>query len=408
MLRSMRTPIGHLDADCFYASAERVRYDYLRGQPVGVLGNQGACVIAKSYELKARGVSTGQPIWEAVPLCPEAIFVKRDFRWYEVLSRMMLAILREVSPVVEYYSIDEFFFDAAWLPRVFAADFPAATAALQQRILLEVGVPVSIGVSTSRTLAKLGSDINKPFGIGILFGPEQIREFLDRQDVGEISGIGRKSVAKLHAIGIRTCLDLAEADRHQIRKLLTITGEAIWYELHGEPVIPIQTERKRKQRISRGGSLGETTSDPARINAWLTRNMERVVEEIDRLDLDCGRLTVCLMHKDWPATARAARLDQPTSAFESLLTAGQSLIRNCHGSVYRMHVDVDLLTARGRRQGVLFSNPDASPVDTLKQRVNAKLGRFALRSAATLPLAEIYADETNDHDICDVHGKTCF
>ena len=72
--------VGHLDADCFYVSAERVRYRHLIGQAVGVLGNQGACVIAKSYELKALGVKTGQPIWEVVPICPEAIFIKRDFR----------------------------------------------------------------------------------------------------------------------------------------------------------------------------------------------------------------------------------------------------------------------------------------------------------------------------------------
>src|SRR6185503_9529852 len=79
--------VGHVDADCFYVSAERVRPPFLKGKPVGVLGNQGACVIAKSYEMKAAGVKTGEPIWDAVEKCPEGIYVKRDFRWYEVLSR---------------------------------------------------------------------------------------------------------------------------------------------------------------------------------------------------------------------------------------------------------------------------------------------------------------------------------
>jgi DNA polymerase V len=73
--------IGHLDADCFYVSAERVRHAFLRGKPVGVLGNQGACVIAKSYEMKAKGVKTGEPIWEAYEKCPEDVYLKRDFRW---------------------------------------------------------------------------------------------------------------------------------------------------------------------------------------------------------------------------------------------------------------------------------------------------------------------------------------
>src|SRR5207248_9572462 len=102
--------VGHLDCDCYYVSAERVRFPFLRHKPVGVLGNQGACVIAKSYEMKARGVKTGEPIWEARAKCPEGVYLKRDFRWYEVLSRQMLAVVRELSPAVEFYSVDEFFF----------------------------------------------------------------------------------------------------------------------------------------------------------------------------------------------------------------------------------------------------------------------------------------------------------
>src|SRR5262249_39523636 len=102
--------IGHVDCDCYYVSAERVRYPFLRGKPVGVLGNQGACVIAKSYEMKARGIKTGESICEALKKCPEGVYVKRDFRWYETLSRRMLDVVSEFSPAVEFYSIDELFF----------------------------------------------------------------------------------------------------------------------------------------------------------------------------------------------------------------------------------------------------------------------------------------------------------
>ena len=89
--------IGHVDADCFYVSAERVRDAFLLGKPVGVLGNQGACVIAKSYEMKDAGVKTGMPIWDALKLCPSGVYIKRDFRWYEVLSRRILEVVREFS-----------------------------------------------------------------------------------------------------------------------------------------------------------------------------------------------------------------------------------------------------------------------------------------------------------------------
>jgi DNA polymerase V len=161
----MPTPriIGHLDADCFYVSAERARDDYLTGLPVGVLGNQGACVIAKSYEMKADGVKTGEPIWEAMRKSPAGVFVKRDFRWYEVLSRLMLAMAREFSPKVEYYSIDEFFFEAH-PPK--GMDHQRYAEMIRDRIMEAVGVPVTVGIARSKTLAKLISDSAKPVRAG--------------------------------------------------------------------------------------------------------------------------------------------------------------------------------------------------------------------------------------------------
>ncbi len=200
--------IAHLDADCFYVSAERVRYPFLIGQPVGVLSNQGACVIAKSYELKAKGVTTGMPIWDALPLCRNAIFVKRDFEWYEVLSRRMLTAIQTVSPIVEYYSIDEMFFDASGVD----------PKQLQKRILDDVGVPVTIGVSKTRSLAKLASDNAKPFGCWIATSDNQIAELLADRPVGEITGIAKRSCLKLLPHGIRTCADFARADRRLIRR----------------------------------------------------------------------------------------------------------------------------------------------------------------------------------------------
>ncbi|MBV8487289.1 MAG: hypothetical protein JO161_03315, partial [Planctomycetaceae bacterium] len=143
--------IGHLDADCFYVSAERVRDAFLKRKPVGVLGNQGACVIAKSYEMKAAGVKTGEPIWEALVKCPEGIYIKRDFRWYEVLSRRMLDVARQLSPRVEYYSIDEFFFQAVTGP---GQALQELALTIRDRIWQRVGVPVTVGIARTRTLAK--------------------------------------------------------------------------------------------------------------------------------------------------------------------------------------------------------------------------------------------------------------
>jgi hypothetical protein len=158
---SMTWAVGHLDADCFYVSAERVRDPFLKGKPVGVLGNQGACVIAKSYEMKAAGVKTGEPIWEAVQKCPEGVYIKRDFRWYEALSRAMLEVVNRLSPQVEYYSIDEFFFQAQPRP---GQSFQDLAVEMRETVLRELDLPVTVGIARSRTLAKLISDSAKPFG----------------------------------------------------------------------------------------------------------------------------------------------------------------------------------------------------------------------------------------------------
>ena len=230
IMPGMARLIGHLDSDCFYVSCERVRTPSLDKIPAGVLGNQRACVIAKSYELKDAGVKTGVPIWDARRICPQAVFVKRGFHWYEVLSRKMLDVLHEVSPTVEYYSIDEMFFDAGELTRVFGGTVESATHQLQERMLAEVGVPVSIGIAHTRTMAKLGSDSSKPYGVKIIHDltDKEHRDFLRSTAVDELCSIGRRSAQKLSAHKIFNCLEFIRANPKFIRKLLTIKGEGLW------------------------------------------------------------------------------------------------------------------------------------------------------------------------------------
>ncbi len=407
---AMKNLIGHLDADCFYASAERVRFPHLKQIPIGILGNQGACVIAKSYEMKARGVTTAMPVWEAVSHCPEGVYVKRDFQWYEVLSRKMLELLRRYSPTVEYYSIDEFFFEADCLEQSFGCPLPKAVAALQKEFLEQVGVPVSIGVSTSRILAKLGSDSAKPYGWHVLTEPELIAKLLREQPVGELTGIGFRSALKLEALGIKTCADLAAADRKTIRDLLTVKGEAVGYELQGESVIPIQANRPPHKCVARGGSLGGRVTDPEVLNGWLIRNLERLTEALFAYGYQCGCLGLELQLKDRTGWSRQLLLHGHTDAFEVLALAARKLLQQINPAgtpVSYMHLLARDLRTVGQRQLALFEQPSGC-ANRLKHQVNQAIGRFALRSGATLTLPELYSDQAHDHEICDIYGKTCF
>lgn len=402
----MNKLVGHLDADCFYVSCERVRHSCLRGRAVGVLSNQGACVIAKSYEMKAKGVTTGMPIWDALPLCREAIFIKRDFEWYEVLSRRILDVTKRFSHAVEYYSIDEMFFDAERF------DFKQAKL-VQETILHETGVPVSIGVSWSKTLAKLASSSGKPFGCVMAVDQTDVDKLLCDRPVEKITGVARRSVRRLEPYGIRTCADFVRADRRLIRRLLTKRGEDLWWELNGTPALPLNTLRPAHKNISRGGSLGIATADPDRLAGWVARNTERLVEALDHYQVYCDQLAMQLQFKDGGAAAWRVSLPAATADFYMLHDAAKQLLTNCWQSgrvVSYMHLIAESLSSRQFAQRSLFEqiSPKQKAIADVKRLINQRVGRFTLRSGATLSLDDLYRDETSSYDICDIYGKTCF
>jgi DNA polymerase V len=403
--------VAHLDADCFYVSAERVRHPDLAKKPVGVLGNNGACVIAKSYEMKATGVKTGTPIWDAKALCPDEVYVKRDFYWYEVLSRKMLGIVGTFSPCLEYYSIDEFFFEA--VPLDHKTSLPASATAIRDHILEAAGLPVTIGVARTRTLAKLFSDTAKPFGAVAVLSRDHERELLGKLPVTEISGIAGRRATRLAPYGIRTCLDLADADGRLVKQLLTKTGHEIWLELNGTRVTPIRPERPPHKILGRGGSLMGDVSDPAVLWGWCVRHVERLIEELEYHNVRTTALVIEVAWKSGDSTAGLASIATPTDRFDDLLDAARLALRRAwvpHATATHMHV---LATELRRGQGVqlsLFDPPDPKrqKVAAAKRAVNERYGRFKVRSAATLYLPAVYADPANDFDICDVRGKICF
>ena len=398
--------IGHVDADCFYVSAERVRLPHLRGLPVGVLGNHGACIIAKSYEMKASGVTTGMPIWDALPLCPDGIYVKRDFTWYETLSRQLLAIVKAISPTVEYYSIDEMFFSVMQPSVKDARD-------LQAHVLDRLGVPVSVGIAPTKILAKLASDANKPYGYHVIQNDSDRLALLQDMPVTEVTGIARRSAAKLAEHGITTCEQFAKADRRLIRQLLTKRGEDIWWELNGDSVIPIAPKRPRHKFISRGGSLGRATADRDRLEAFVVRNIERLVEALNYYQLGCDQLILDLAFKSTGSGALRESLLGTAWQFDELSQVALRLLHRLWTGtrpVHYMHLIAGRLRNRRHAQQSLFPVGDEreTTIDRLKHRVNETIGRFALRSGATLPLADVYGDPANAYDICDIYGKSCF
>lgn len=407
-----RPAIGHLDADAFYVSAERVRDPWLEQKPVGVLGNNGACVIARSYEMRDKGVRVGEPIWDAIERCPEGVYVKRDFRWYEVLSRRMLDIVTVVSPCVEYYAIDEFFFTVEHHPN---RSMEAFARDLRDTVKVQTHLPVTVGLARTRTLAKLLSDNSKPFGAAVLSTREDEEAFLAQLPVTAIAGIAGRRAARLAPYNIRSCLDLARARRTLVKSLLTIVGERIWCELNGNPAMPLQPDRPPHQTLSRGGSVGWATADRDVLYAWLVRHLERLIEEMEFHQVRVGKVEVWLYYAEGPTEVGEASLDSPTDRFDLLLDAFRTAFNQAFHPGEKV-TRIQLVTTHLRSthtpvQRTLFEPPEDPrqvAVAQLKRQVNNRVGRFAVRSGATLPLKEIYRDQSSEYEICDVHGKICF
>ena len=294
----------------------------------------------------------------------------------------MLEAIRELSPRVEYYSIDEFFFEAV---PARGESFQELAERIKAQVETAAKVPVTIGIARSRTLAKLISDAAKPNGA---LDEAAEAALLAGRPVTEITGLAGRRQRRLAPWGIRTCLDLARADRRLVRSLLTATGEALWWELRGEPVLPLHPSRPRHKVISRGGSFGESTTSPIVLYAWLVRNLERLIEELRYHEVLAGKLAVWVGYRDGSFGCGAARLAAPSDRFDVLLETARPLLRRAwlpRHSAARMHLFAENLSPRRLAQQGLFEPPGdrAEAITRLKHEVNRRIGRFALRSAAT-------------------------
>ena len=388
---------GHVDVDAFYASAAAVRNPFLVGKPIGVLSNQAYFVIAKSIELKKYGVKTGETLPEAIAKCPHAIFVKRDFAWYNALSNRFHEFMRKcISPKCEEYSVDECFFE---MPQY--EDATTFADKVRSHVKKYIGLPVTVGLGRSKTLAKLISDTAKPFGAKAVLNEAEEHEMLARLSITEVSGIAGRRARRLEPYGIKTCLDYVKTPVARIRQILTVEGAKLWNELRGDPVSIIQTERKRYKILTRGGSIGTATSKPERAWAFVVKNLERLVEELHHHQLKTGRVEFHLEQRSYDYDmyhfGAGTNLEAPANRFDTLVEVFQQLFRRTYQRrllVSRMHLLAHKLEAADCAQRGLFDPPE-EPERTLaqtKRRINKEVSRFALRSGATLPLKDWYDD----------------
>jgi nucleotidyltransferase/DNA polymerase involved in DNA repair len=295
--RSFAEAIAHLDCNAFFASVEQAYNPGYKGKPVMVAGMGGGCVITASYEARKLGVKIGTPVFEAKRLIPNGIFLEGDFRRYLSYNRKILGILAKYGATIEASSIDECFLDLKGLRRLLRKNYPEICLEMKEEIKKKLGITVSIGLSVSKTLAKVASDFRKPDGLTVVSGKD-IEKFLSKIELSDICGIGHNTLALLHKFNIRTPLQFINSKEELIKKLLGKVGIELQKELKGEMVYAVSPDVQAPKSLARTRSFTVSTNQEY-IYSELIKNIELAFWELRRQNLKTKAVAIMLRTKNY-------------------------------------------------------------------------------------------------------------
>ena len=306
--------IALVDCDSFFVSCEQKVNPELKGKPVCVMSARGQCVISRSKEAKALGIRMGMPYFQVEGKMKEATFINGSHDLYGNVSREVMSILKEFSPNVEVYSIDEAFVDLTGLERLYKKNYLEIAEMIRKEIKEQVDIPVSIGVSSTKSLAKLASDKAKKLEEGIfLIGSRKILPVLERTSIDEIWGIGRNLSALLRKNGILTAYELVKQSDIWLNKQIGIRGLEMKHELLGEMVSPVSNEIKLPKSIQKTSAMAKFTSDKEYIKNSLNYHIHRACVKLRRLNAKCHGIGLMLRTKDFKVYYDKRVLNQATS-----------------------------------------------------------------------------------------------
>jgi DNA polymerase-4 len=282
--------IAHLDLDSFFVSAERLHNSKLEGQPVIIVGGGDRGVVSScSYEARGYGVTSAMPIRMAKQLCPHAILIKGDMARYSIQSQLVTDIIKERTPLYEKSSIDEFYLDISGMDRFFGCDQWAGE--LRDSIIKETGLPLSFGLSTNKTVAKVATGEVKPLGqLHIEKGGE--KPFLAPLSIRKVPMVGDKTYRLLRSMGIARIRTVQEMDVELLSSLLGKQGVSIWKKANGIDNSPIVPYRENKS-ISTEQTFQQDTTDVPKLEALLVAMAKKVAFRLRKSD----KVTSCIAVK---------------------------------------------------------------------------------------------------------------
>lgn len=305
------TRILHVDMDAFYASVEVLDDPSLAGKPLIVGGMEGRGVVSSaSYEARRYGVRSAMSVQVALRLCPHAIVVVPHFERYAALSRQVMDIFHSVTPLVEPLSIDEAFLDVSGARRLWGSPGHIARL-LRERVRAETGLVCSIGVASTKHVAKIASTLSKPNGLLIVSGADTAA-FLAARPVGALWGVGPKAVEALEGRGIRTVADILASPPSVLERALgAATGARIRELAQGHDPRTVEVSRVEKS-VGHEETFLEDVSDPGVLRSELRRLADRVAARLRGGGWEAGTIALKLRYADFTTLTRASTPAEPT------------------------------------------------------------------------------------------------
>ncbi|MDP2153886.1 MAG: Y-family DNA polymerase [Methylotenera sp.] len=392
--------IALVDAKNFYCESERVHNISLRGKPLVVLSNNDGCPVSRSDEAKALGVAMAGAWFKYKDLAKKhgIIALSSNYPLYADMSNRLMAVLRRFSPDQEIYSIDECFLDLTAFKRINLTDYGHDIC---RTVLKGLGLPVRVGIGSTKTLAKLANHCAKkrPEFNGVCnfnaMSPEEVNRVMSETEIGDLWGVGRRLAPQLIELGICNVLDLKNADSNRLREQFSVVMEKAIRELNGVMCIEIEEVPPPKQQIMSSKSFGQPITELAEISEAVTAYMCRAAEKLRGQKSAAGSVHVFLrtseFKPDQPYYSNAVTIPLPTPTDDSrrLLIVALWALKKIYRPGFNYAKAGIMLGEIVPLEGVqtdLFSqvqsDPKSDKLMAAMDAINKKWGRSAIKVAS--------------------------
>jgi DNA polymerase-4 len=310
--------------DAFYASVEKLDDPRLKNKCVIVGGTSNRGVVsAASYEARRFGVHSAMPIYQAKLKCPQGIFVPPRMSRYKDVSKTIMALLKDFSPLVEPVSIDEAYMDITGCQRLFGEPLEIARE-IKRKIFKQVHLTCSVGVAPNKFLAKIASDLEKPDGLTVIL-PDQVPQFIESLAIKKVPGVGKKMLRQLEVLGIRTLGDVQRLPEKSLLKHLGKFGRRLRALAAGDDASAVTPHAPHKS-ISSERTLAADTSDVSLLKRYLLSQSAEVARQLRRAGVRARTIVIKIKNADFKTFTRRTTISIPTQSSETIYKYAAQLL----------------------------------------------------------------------------------